>query len=71
MVIIDCTHSNQKPNQSEGVTGGDPDRISTIAFSAIAAGADGMFIETHHKPKRVKVRQLHYIKFRLSGKHSR
>ena len=53
-VIIDCTHSNQKPNQSEGVTGGDPDRISTIAFSAIAAGADGMFIETHHKPKESK-----------------
>jgi 2-dehydro-3-deoxyphosphooctonate aldolase (KDO 8-P synthase) len=46
-VIMDCTHSLQQPNQSGGVTGGNPQLIETIAKAAIAAGADGLFIETH------------------------
>lgn len=50
-VIMDCTHSVQKPNRTEGVTGGDPDLIESIALSAIATGADGFFIETHPDPK--------------------
>lgn len=49
-VIMDCTHSVQKPNRTEGVTGGDPRLIETIALSAIATGADGFFIETHPAP---------------------
>lgn len=49
-VVMDCTHSLQKPNQSAGVTGGDPELIETMALSAIAAGADGLFIETHPQP---------------------
>ncbi len=49
-VIMDCTHSVQKPNRTEGVTGGDPHLIETIALSAIATGADGFFIETHPSP---------------------
>lgn len=49
-VIMDCTHSVQKPNRTEGVTGGDPELIETIALSAIATGADGFFIETHPNP---------------------
>jgi len=49
-VIMDCTHSVQKPNRTEGVTGGDPRLIETIALSAIATGADGFFIETHPEP---------------------
>jgi len=49
-VIMDCTHSVQKPNRTEGVTGGDPQLIETIALSAIATGADGFFIETHPTP---------------------
>lgn len=49
-VIMDCTHSVQKPNRTEGVTGGDPKLIETIALSAIATGADGFFIETHPEP---------------------
>lgn len=53
-VIMDCTHSVQKPNKVEGVTGGDPSLIKTIALSAIATGADGFFIETHPDPKRAK-----------------
>ncbi len=53
-VIMDCTHSVQKPNKTEGVTGGDPSLIETIALSAIATGADGFFIETHPDPKTAK-----------------
>jgi 2-dehydro-3-deoxyphosphooctonate aldolase (KDO 8-P synthase) len=49
-VIMDCTHSLQQPNQSHGVTGGQPKLIETIARAAIATGADGLFIETHPNP---------------------
>jgi 2-dehydro-3-deoxyphosphooctonate aldolase (KDO 8-P synthase) len=49
-VIMDCTHSLQQPNQSTGVTGGNPHMIETIAKAAIATGADGLFIETHPDP---------------------
>src|ERR1017187_415910 len=49
-VIMDCTHSLQQPNQSSGVTGGNPQMIETIAKAAIATGADGLFIETHPEP---------------------
>lgn len=53
-VVMDCTHSLQQPNQSSGVTGGTPQLISTIAKAAIAAGADGLFIETHPDPATAK-----------------
>jgi len=53
-VIMDCTHSLQQPNQTSGVTGGDPEMIETIARAAIAVGADGLFIETHPKPEIAK-----------------
>jgi 2-dehydro-3-deoxyphosphooctonate aldolase (KDO 8-P synthase) len=49
-VVMDCTHSVQKPNTTHGVTGGDPSMIETIALSAAATGADGFFIETHPNP---------------------
>jgi len=49
-VVMDCTHSLQQPNQSSGVTGGNPTMIGTIAKAAIATGADGLFIETHPEP---------------------
>lgn len=49
-VVMDCTHSLQQPNQTSGVTGGNPQMITTIASAAIAAGADGLFIETHPDP---------------------
>lgn len=53
-VIIDITHSLQQPNAAGGVSGGLPWLISTIAKSAIAAGADGVFMETHQNPKVAK-----------------
>lgn len=49
-VVMDCTHSLQQPNQTSGVTGGNPQMIGTIASAAIATGADGLFIETHPDP---------------------
>ena len=53
-VVMDCTHSLQQPNQSSGVTGGNPEMIGTIARAAIATGADGLFIETHPNPSVAK-----------------
>jgi len=53
-VIMDVTHSLQQPNQSSGITGGNPELIGTIAKAAIAAGADGLFIETHPDPSVAK-----------------
>jgi 2-dehydro-3-deoxyphosphooctonate aldolase (KDO 8-P synthase) len=53
-VIMDCTHSLQQPNQSSGITGGKPELIETIAKCGIAAGADGLFIETHPNPAEAK-----------------
>lgn len=53
-VVMDCTHSVQKPNQTEGVTGGDPSLIETIALSAAATGATGFFFEIHPDPKTAK-----------------
>lgn len=49
-LILDCTHSLQRPNQPEGVTGGQPHLIETIARAGVAAGIDGLFIETHPRP---------------------
>lgn len=53
-VVMDCTHSLQQPNQTSGITGGNPQLIETIAKAAIAAGADGLFIETHPNPACAK-----------------
>ncbi|MFY7900497.1 MAG: 3-deoxy-8-phosphooctulonate synthase [Chitinophagaceae bacterium] len=53
-VIMDCTHSLQQPNQTSGVTGGNPQLIGTIAKAAVATGVDGLFIETHPNPSVAK-----------------
>ena len=53
-VILDITHSLQQPNQNSGVTGGKPEMINTIAKAGIAAGVDGIFLETHPDPKKAK-----------------
>lgn len=53
-VILDATHCLQKPNQSSGVTGGQPKLIETMCKAGIATGVDGLFIETHHDPSVAK-----------------
>ena len=51
-VLTDITHSLQEPNQSGGVTGGQPAMIETLAKAAIAVGSDGIFLETHPEPAK-------------------
>jgi 2-dehydro-3-deoxyphosphooctonate aldolase (KDO 8-P synthase) len=53
-VVVDVTHSLQQPNQADGVTGGRPELIETLAKAAIASGADGIFLETHPNPAVAK-----------------
>lgn len=53
-VILDITHSLQKPNQNNGITGGNPEMIETIAKAGISVGVDGIFLETHTNPKDAK-----------------
>lgn len=53
-VILDITHSLQQPNTTSGVTGGLPHLIETVAKAGIAAGADGIFMETHQNPSVAK-----------------
>lgn len=53
-VVMDCTHSLQQPNQTTGITGGNPQLIGTVAKAAIATGAEGLFIETHPDPSCAK-----------------
>lgn len=64
-VIMDVTHSLQQPNQTTGVTGGNPQLIGTIARAAIAAGADGLFIETHPNPSIAKSDGANMLKLDL------
>src|SRR5258708_4225129 len=53
-VVMDCTHSLQQPNQTSVITVGNPQLSSTVAKAAIAAGANGLFIETHPNPAIAK-----------------
>lgn len=53
-VILDATHSLQRPNQDSGVTGGMPELIETIARAGVAVGVDGLFMETHPNPHEAK-----------------
>ena len=49
-VVLDVTHSLQVPNRASGTSGGHPQFIETLAKAGIAAGADGIFLETHPDP---------------------
>jgi 2-dehydro-3-deoxyphosphooctonate aldolase (KDO 8-P synthase) len=52
-VIFDATHSVQRPGQGAGgASGGAREFIPPLTFAAIAAGADGVFMETHPDPDR-------------------
>ncbi|HMG69051.1 MAG TPA: 3-deoxy-8-phosphooctulonate synthase [Chitinophagaceae bacterium] len=64
-VVMDCTHSLQQPNQTSGITGGNPQMIGTISKAAIAAGADGLFIETHPDPSVAKSDGANMLKLDL------
>lgn len=50
-VIFDATHSVQMPGGGGDKTSGDRRMVPILAASAIAAGCDGMFLETHPRPE--------------------
>ena len=49
-VIMDCTHSVQRPDAQGGKTGGDRRFVEPMALAAKAFGATGYFMEVHPKP---------------------
>ena len=52
-VIFDATHSVQRPGMGEGgASGGAREFIPPLALAALAAGAGGLFLETHPDPDR-------------------
>ena len=53
-VVVDITHSLQRPNQPTGVSGGNPEMIETIGRAAVAVQCDGIFMETHPDPANAK-----------------
>lgn len=51
-VIMDCTHSVQRPGGSNGKTGGDRRFVPSMALAAKAFGATGYFLEVHPEPDK-------------------
>jgi 2-dehydro-3-deoxyphosphooctonate aldolase (KDO 8-P synthase) len=51
-VVMDATHSVQRPGGLGGATGGDGRLAPVLARAAVAAGCDGVFIETHIDPSK-------------------
>jgi 2-dehydro-3-deoxyphosphooctonate aldolase (KDO 8-P synthase) len=49
-VVYDVTHSIQLPGGQGHASGGQPEFIETMARAGVAAGADGVFLETHDNP---------------------
>ncbi|MFW5887179.1 MAG: 3-deoxy-8-phosphooctulonate synthase [Bacteriovoracia bacterium] len=52
--IHDATHCVQRPGGLGNQTGGKREQIEVLAKAAVAAGADGVFIETHPRPEESK-----------------
>jgi 2-dehydro-3-deoxyphosphooctonate aldolase (KDO 8-P synthase) len=48
--IFDGTHSVQQPGRADGASGGRPEFIPALVRGAVAAGCDGLFLETHPEP---------------------
>ncbi len=51
-VIFDATHSTQRPGGMGHRSGGEREMAPVLACAAVAAGADGVFIETHPEPEK-------------------
>ena len=50
--VFDGTHSVQRPGLAAGASGGDPQHTPALVRAAVAAGADGLFLEVHPEPQR-------------------
>lgn len=53
-VIMDCTHSVQRPGAASGSTGGNREYVPSMALAAKAFGANGYFFEVHPNPDQAK-----------------
>ena len=51
-VVMDCTHSVQRPSAANGTTGGDRKFVPSMALAAKAFGATGYFFEVHPDPEK-------------------
>ncbi len=51
-VVFDASHSVQQPGKAGDSSGGQRMRIPVLARAAVAAGIDGLFIETHPEPEQ-------------------
>ena len=51
-VIMDCTHSVQRPGAAGGKTGGNREFVPSMALAAKAFGANGYFFEVHPNPEK-------------------
>ena len=51
-VVMDCTHSVQRPGGADGKTGGDRRFVPMMAMAAKAFGANGYFFEVHPDPDK-------------------
>ncbi len=51
-VVFDATHAVQRPGRAGGSSGGDPAHVPALVRAAVAAGCDGLFLETHPEPAR-------------------
>lgn len=68
-VIFDATHSVQRPGGLGGTTGGDAKLAPVLARAAVAAGCDGVFMETHFDPAKALSDGPNQIPFRELRKH--
>ncbi|OAI50385.1 2-dehydro-3-deoxyphosphooctonate aldolase, partial [Opitutia bacterium SCGC AG-212-L18] len=50
--VFDATHSVQLPGAGGGRSGGERKYVEVLALAALAAGAEGLFIETHPEPEK-------------------
>jgi 2-dehydro-3-deoxyphosphooctonate aldolase (KDO 8-P synthase) len=53
-IVFDATHSTQQPGGLGDMSGGAPEMVPVLAAAAVAAGADGLFLEVHTDPAKAK-----------------
>jgi len=53
-IIIDATHSVQRPTAENGTSGGNPEFIHLMASAGVVSGANGVFLEVHPEPNNAK-----------------
>jgi 2-dehydro-3-deoxyphosphooctonate aldolase (KDO 8-P synthase) len=53
-VVFDATHSTQQPGGLGNASAGRPEMAPVLAKAAVAAGANGLFLEVHTQPEKAK-----------------